>query len=124
MTKLDDFERRLKRLRPDAQDDVWIPPFVRECGSEQEVQEWKTLDAKEPAQMRRLVRQPVADAEECARQISAIREPMLAFEKRMRQRHPSMPKTLNEQTAEDIARADNDAEYREREGLNQKGPHD
>jgi hypothetical protein len=124
MTKLDDFEQHLKRLRRDAQDNVWIPPFVRECGSEQEVQEWKTLNAKETAQMRRLVREPVTDAGECARQIFAIREPMLAFEKRMRQKHPSMPKTLNEQTAEDIARAENDAEYREREGLNQKGPYD
>jgi len=35
-----------------------------------------------------------------------------------------MPKTLNEQTAEAIARARNDPEYREREGLNQKGPYD
>lgn len=74
--------------------------------------------------MRRFLRQPVTDVAECRREVSAIRAPMLALEKGMRQRHPSMPKTLNEQTAEDIARADNDAEYREREGLNQKGPYD
>jgi hypothetical protein len=122
VTKIEDFEKRLQRLRRDAQD--WLPPFVRECGNAEETAEWRRLFAKETAQMRRLVREPITDVGDRARQVSAIREPMLAFEKSMRQKHPSMPKTANEQTAEDIARANNDAEYREREGLNQKGPYD
>lgn len=122
MTNVDDFEKRLQRLRQGAQD--WPPPFVRECGNAEETAEWRRLFARENAQMRRLDREPVTDVGERVRQVSAIRAPMPAFEKRMRQRHPSMPKTLNEQTAEDIARADNDVEYREREGLNQKGPYD
>jgi len=121
MTKVDDFEKRLRRLQ--GGQDVWIPHWLKEVGTAEEIEEYRCIRRREIAELNSqpLVhgvakrRQQVIDSEEHSR----------AFERRLRAKYGArMRQTISEMEAEDIARATNDPEYREREGLNQKGPYD
>ena len=103
----------------------WLPPYVRECCSEAEASEYRVLDKQERATLEPLYKQPVTDSNRVSRgkAIETAKAPMINFERRMRKRYGSrMPETWREMEQEAIARARNDPDYREREGLNQNGP--
>ena len=121
MTKVDDFEKRLQRLQGDQ--DVWIPHWLKEIGTAKEIEEYRSIRRHEIAELNSQPhahgvvarRQQVIDSEEHSR----------AFERKLRAKYGArMSQTISEMEEEDIARATNDPEYREREGLNQKGPDD
>jgi hypothetical protein len=121
MAKVDDFEKRLQRLQGDH--DVWIPFWLKEVGTAEEIEEYRCIRRREIAELNSQPhahgvparRQQVIDSEEHSR----------TFERKLRAKYGArMSQTISEMEEEAIARARNDPECREREGLNQKGPYD
>jgi hypothetical protein len=119
---------KIKKLQDDVArirggQDVWIPYWLKEVGTTEEIEEYRCIRRREIAELNSQPhahgvparRQQVIDSEEHSR----------AFERKLRAKYGArMSQTISEMEEEAIARARNDPEYREREGLNQKGPYD
>jgi hypothetical protein len=75
MTKVERLEKRLEQMSGAGK--VWIPPWLSAVGSTEEIVEWKAIS--------RAYRGPDAH------------ERTLEFQRKMRDKHPDMPLTFDEQ---------------------------
>lgn len=76
---------------------MWIPRWLRAVGSEEEIVEWKAISRSYRGR--------------------DLYERRLEFVRRMREKHPDMPLTFEEELAAEAERLKNDPELRRRQGL-------
>lgn|GEM_PF-3491039 len=97
MTKIDNLQNRLDRI---GGSNVWVPQWLLDVGSADEIAEWKAI-------FRSYRGRDLADRRD-------------EFIRTMRQRHPNMAKGFEEQMWEGVEKLKADPELRRREGITEE----
>ena len=98
MTKINVFEKRLERLR--GGQDSWIPYWLSEVGTAEEIEEYRCIRRREIAELNR---QPVVGSVAGRmQQVIDSEKRSREFERRMRRKYPNMPETNSEALEHDL----------------------